>query len=620
MAFGFDGLMLCLRSHSPDRIDQFDTKYGYNPPVAAEFKKRYGYDPRKREDAETGQRIAKLNREYLNNFLREVRAEIGPEKIIAVQFFGCGGIFDQGPVLDDGTIDEIVQQGGTAYEPWPHWFCHQFTDRDVRFIWSVWDGRLWEKLHSFMSVVWQNPTVDGITFHEQLFFEQDERAYGLLGDLLQTHEENPDFLAPQLDGFKPYLMSFPFVLHEDGLRHYLRVSPEDKTMHVYTWNASLHSYITYTGQDNPDMTGKGFWARRDWGDFVLKFSRETPAELPYKQDLEKGWNLVGVPTYDHLPVSPDTLKTTPPDQISDVLWGYHPDSGYTPVVADTQIPGADSVLLPWNGYWVYAHTACELAMLPPPAESSRADSSPYVSNQPGHLRDNCEVRLLTLDLLTEDGTRDRCWVGTATHEVKSQVPPPAPNDTCSLAVIDNDRPHKIITAPPSEPRTEFTLRARLPQGASHGQLAWGDLSAIEGSIWLMDEINSRTLDMRTTNDYEYAQPSDKVHHEFRIVVTASRAPLIISSAHVSTKARTVRVVYNVNRDCKITINLRNIAGRLVRKSGQGIVLSPGTHETLINASSNSGVPLPRGQYIVELVATTSSGTQARLVRTCQIDI
>lgn len=66
-------------------------------------------------------------------------------------------------------------------------------------------------------------------------------------------------------------------------------------------------------------------------------------------DMFAGWNLIGV--YDYI-ISTSDIVTYPGNQLTGLIYGYTPGSGYSPAGS----------LMPGQGYWAKASTACQLAL------------------------------------------------------------------------------------------------------------------------------------------------------------------------------------------------------------------------------------------------------------------
>ncbi len=79
----------------------------------------------------------------------------------------------------------------------------------------------------------------------------------------------------------------------------------------------------------------------------------------------------------------------------------------------------------------------------------------------------------------------------------------------------------------------------------------------------------------------------------------------------------VNIVYGLSAEADITIEVRNIAGRLVRAIPCGTAAA-GLSTATWNLRSATGAPVPSGVYLCAITARSENGTQATAVRTVTI--
>jgi flagellar hook assembly protein FlgD len=94
-------------------------------------------------------------------------------------------------------------------------------------------------------------------------------------------------------------------------------------------------------------------------------------------------------------------------------------------------------------------------------------------------------------------------------------------------------------------------------------------------------------------------------------------PAISSLAVTQANGDFASIVYGLSADADIVIEVRNIAGRMIRAIPCGTA-SAGLNTATWNLRNSSGAAVPSGRYLCTITARTSSGTQATAVRTMTI--
>ncbi len=67
-----------------------------------------------------------------------------------------------------------------------------------------------------------------------------------------------------------------------------------------------------------------------------------------------------------------------------------------------------------------------------------------------------------------------------------------------------------------------------------------------------------------------------------------------------------RIVFNVNKHCKVSLDICNIMGQPVRTLFSNVPYEPGMHEVTWNASDNNGERIPAGIYLYRIRTNTNS--------------
>jgi hypothetical protein len=160
--------------------------------------------------------------------------------------------------------------------------------------------------------------------------------------------------------------------------------------------------------------------------------------------------------------------------IEDYAWGWEqdkndPNTGRYVLVYDTSIiSGVKGQLEPWKGYWVYAHTDCEL-ILPPPSQSkgrgTRGEGR-VVKGSGWSIRLQASV----------NGSVGEAVMGIAngTRGLAVGLPPDPPTGSNGVQVIllKNNLPLAVDVRSDSSRRQEWDVLVRWDKG--HGTRGHGE--------------------------------------------------------------------------------------------------------------------------------------------------
>jgi hypothetical protein len=95
------------------------------------------------------------------------------------------------------------------------------------------------------------------------------------------------------------------------------------------------------------------------------------------------------------------------------------------------------------------------------------------------------------------------------------------------------------------------------------------------------------------------------------------ASLSVKTMTVQQTQRQLSVAYTLNSSAQVTIEIRNMAGRLIAALDCGQV-SQGTHLASWNLCNSAGAPVPAGQYTCTLTARSGDGSQASAIASAMV--
>jgi hypothetical protein len=115
-----------------------------------------------------------------------------------------------------------------------------------------------------------------------------------------------------------------------------------------------------------------------------------------------------------------------------------------------------------------------------------------------------------------------------------------------------------------------------------------------------------------------SQGGDCTQWRYGPVVTEAAAADAVSSAGAAVSALCAvptaagaQVTFALASAAEVDAHVLNIAGRPVSRLCRARPCEPGTNTLLWNAQSDSGLPVPNGTYLVEVMARTQDGAQGR---------
>ncbi len=150
------------------------------------------------------------------------------------------------------------------------------------------------------------------------------------------------------------------------------------------------------------------------------------------------------------------------------------------------------------------------------------------------------------------------------------------------------------------------------------EVAWPELNAeVPGNVRLMleDLETGHTVYMRTSAAYRFRTGADGGVRHLRVSTVGGGDALALQTAAVEgAGGGGAMVTYAVTKPADVTVEIRNIAGRLIREFPARSV-DGGTQQTLAwNGMSDRGSAVPSGRYIVRLTALAADGQMVQAIR------
>ncbi|GEM_PF-6505432 len=405
---------------------------------------------------------------------------------------------------------------------------------------------------------------------------------------------------------------------------------------IWRYHPSRQEYRTYPDPFAASIEpGEGFWLLNQNRETIVLPSDATPvaAMVPYDVELLAGWNQIGNPfvapiRFDQVDViGPDgsqwgIQEATARGLILPVLYSYDPVTNE--YVWSTTLAGTS--LIPFEGYWLLAYRDVTL-VFPPPGGMMVAEVPATAATQP---QDGWQVGI---QVQASGQTRAARLFGAtsgATDEVDtSDVPaPPAllatgPRVDAWFSIgADSDRRYLVDTrsADPGAKTWSLTVLAEEPGAAV--TVRWPGLSqTLPGDLvaTLQDVAAGRQVYMRTSESYTFTSQAGGTR-ELRITVRQrAEATLGLTAAARSTARGGLEILYTLGNDALVDVEVRNIAGRVVRSLAQNRAAVEGQNTLMWNGLSEAGTAVPAGTYIVQVTARSpETGEQMSVIRTATV--
>ena len=290
-------------------------------------------------------------------------------------------------------------------------------------------------------------------------------------------------------------------------------------------------------------TGESYWFK-SYGQEANLLSGEAVNSAPQTITLSPGWNQIANP-FNFMVKKSDILIGTQ-SLTSDHLWGWT-DTGYK----------SSDAILPWKGYFFYAHEPCQLTVLPVPMDDSGISIS--------ILNDNFlwSVKLSASSGIYSD-TENFIGIGNDGKSTLNFEPPVPFVDNYVRLVISGRYAKEIRSQMTDSNEWDVSIVSTTGEPIT---LSWSDVSAIpkEYGVWLIDGDN--VIDMRKS------QQSTTNSQQLKIKVTKGglinerlEITEVISYPNPTSGEVTFRSTLRTE-GAVLKVKIYNIVGQVVKETG-----------------------------------------------------
>ncbi len=532
--------------------------------------------------------------------------------------------------LDASGYPHISYYGG-----WPN--------RDLKY--AAWNGSSWD-----MQTVDSAGYVGGYTSlaldasgypHTSYFDYTNER-------LKYATTRPPAEASHALPATGYYMISFPLTPTLATPHDLLSDDLGDGNYYMWRWEAGGYQTIPTSLPESQATTlsaQQGYWLLAQ----AAALDVDVGGTLPHGDQsipLQAGWNMVAAPyeaTMDSLKVdySSVVLSLADAQTLAWVLATFyysHDASGSYSRATIGQTP--EDALSSWYGYWVLPGVDCSLIVPPPTggAGGTAIRAAHAARAQPAwafDVRARCRTCEDSITIAAADSASDG-FDGLALDRPKA----PAPPGEGRLRMVLRGKGRRGRASPPYNKApgrqmpwaSELAMETRgaaqeaaewelTVSGGVEGEpvtLTWPDLRRLpkDRVATLTDRDTGKRTFMRTCAQYEFAAPGAGGSRSFAVTVKpVQQAGALISSFSVVPLrgGRGAEMTFSLSADAAVSLEVLNVAGRLVQRVRMGLEAEAGRHAVAWNGRSASGTPLPNGTYLCVLEARAPDGQQARRV-------
>ncbi len=387
------------------------------------------------------------------------------------------------------------------------------------------------------------------------------------------------------------------------------------------WDPAAGDYVRYTGEPLPAFLrltlGRGLWVDLPRAVTVTPTGQAAPAgDFPVV--VVKGWQMLGNPFFGAIAFDActvtyggntmDLAAAESAGLLRSVAWVWDPAvRGYRLINADV---GGSRLIAPWQGFWVEGLKACTLNLVRPggvPATAVR----PQAASRPA--APDWLLRLVA----EAGGYQDLDNFCGPAAEVREVASPPLPGVGVDLSFAGAAGSSLAVrtfldrAGPVVQPVTVSWMGV-----AGTVRLTWPTVNTLpaDKSFVLTDLATGRAVNLRNTPAYVFAVSQPVGRREFRLTISdRSPASLQVTALSAQATAQGAQIVFTLSQSATCDLEIRNIAGRSLRRLLVGALRPAGQNTLLWDGRNQAGARVPAGRYLVSLQARDDQGGVVHLL-------
>ncbi|GIV17402.1 MAG: hypothetical protein KatS3mg022_2837 [Armatimonadota bacterium] len=386
------------------------------------------------------------------------------------------------------------------------------------------------------------------------------------------------------------------------------------------WDPTTWQYRE-VAPDEVLVPGTGYWMKP--GAAARLIISGAPVTSPVTIHLKAGWNHISSPLLMPVTWSSDAIRVRRNSEeltltqarqvgwIAGYAWGWNAEQARYQLVHEPNIvPGAQTQLAPWQGYWIYAHQECDLVIAP--SRREQAHNRLVTEQTPGPWSIRLQVQLGThLSGVFIGGSR-------SAQDITVGLPPDPPSSSPIPKMYLARQGTQLAADLRAEGRanTPWEVVVQVPAGSTDSAvLLWQGTHTTPRGVnpVLVDLQTGERKFLRTTSSHTFAVSRQGGEYRFRIEMLPANQLLKIMHARVSGGRSTggrYTISYQLSDVAQVDVSIM-ANGKMVRRLVSGITRSAGVQQITWDGRDSNGIALPAGAYVAEIRASSSDGQVVR---------
>ncbi len=381
---------------------------------------------------------------------------------------------------------------------------------------------------------------------------------------------------------------------------------------VADYDAAAGGYTVDRGATPADVTGvvnlvvgKGYFARYDNDKTVYFDGQILPGNVAVV--VPQGWSIITDPFATALGAGVDININQVELGDVPIRFAWHYNGTDWELLLNKANPfNATNIMNAWKGYFILAGQAGTITVAPQAAAAAEV--------APLNLGDKASVIRLVARAGDVADSANVCGVGASAVQVAN---PPLGVSPVDLYFVGQDATPMAVDVRSGAvaQKWEAVVTTSLPN--TQVTVAAPDLSSVPAdyAVVLTDKDTGKKTHLRTSSGYTFTSGADgAARHLVLEIVPRAQCTLLSGVGVQQSGPGGVVVTFQLNGPAAVTAEVRNIAGRLVRRLVTDRAETAGTHSVSWNLTNSTGSAVPRGTYLVVLEARTEDGQQTKAVR------
>ncbi len=534
------------------------------------------------------------------------------------------------------AADTQADEGGSVSLSW---YGYQFPDDLAEY-------RIYRDTDSFTNVAGMEPLATTVAAEGQHYVDSTTEDgiqywYAVTGVDDEGNEEsevipagpvvsNPNFSFNYPPGLSIIAVgAMPAAPTSDKIADILGIGADDE-IDLAAWDpsASDGAYVLWSQTPGNALftqaLGRAWWLRSD-RPILVNISGEAAPAGDFELPVPAGWSLWGNPYTVKLDFAatevtgigqgtPVSLETS--NQLGyarDYAWSYDPFTNSYRLITGANLPFATRFIQPGRGVFFMARRPATLLLKREVAAAAAQEPEPL---------DGWRLQLVAEAAGAAD-VDNYLGVSSSAARLNGVISPPRPDADLDLYFVRPAAAGARLATDFVETSAEaaWQIKVACATPGATVRLSWPDLSTLPADCRpvLVDEDTGRTIYLRTSTGYSYEVGDEPAERNFTLRIGEETGALAIIAPNAIGGAGGARVVYTLSEDAAVSVEVLNIAGRVVQQLATGREQLAGPQQLIWDGRNAAGSAAPAGTYLVRIVARGADGQQVSAVRSLQLE-